>query len=106
MCEPATIGYAAAALVGGYAATKAMTPKVPTPQATAPTAPPAPPPTPSVAPTAAVQQAAKQPEIKPMRAANAMGSGVNAGPSSTFLTGPTGVDLGTLQIGKNTLLGQ
>jgi hypothetical protein len=94
MCEPATIGYAAAAMIGGYAAAKSMAPDIPTPQATTPTAPPA------------KQAAGKQPDTKAMGAANASASGVNAGPASTFLTGPMGIDPSQLTLGKNTLLGQ
>jgi hypothetical protein len=94
MCEPTTIAYAAAAVVGSYAATKAMAPDIPTPQATTPTAPPS------------KQADGKQPDVKAMRGANAAASGVNAGPASTFLTGPSGIDPSQLTLGKNTLLGQ
>lgn len=98
MCEPATIGYAVAAVVGGALAAKAAAPKAPA-AAAAPTTPTAPPVT--------TAQGAKQPDVKAMRTANngAGAAGMNAGPSSTFLTGPTGVDPNTLTIGKNTLLG-
>lgn len=94
MCEPTTIAYAAAAMAGGYAASRALAPDIPTPQATAPTAPPS------------KQAAGKQPEVSAMRSANGAGSGMNAAPASTFLTGPSGVDPSTLTLGKNTLLGQ
>lgn len=94
MCEPTTIAYGVAALAGGYAAAKAMAPDIPTPQATSPTAPPS------------KQATGKQPSTTAMRGANAAGSGVNAGPASTFLTGASGIDPSQLTLGKNTLLGQ
>jgi hypothetical protein len=48
--------------------------------------------------------AAKTPDRPMISKANAAaGAG---GPSSTFLTGPSGVDPSTLNLGKNTLLGQ
>jgi hypothetical protein len=94
MCEPTTIAYGVAALAGGYLAAKSMAPDIPQPQATSPTAPPS------------KQANGKQPDTKAMGAANANASGVNAGPASTFLTGPAGIDPSTLTLGRNTLLGQ
>lgn len=123
MCEPTTIMYGAAALAGGYAATRVLTPDVPTPQApTAPAAPIAPPTTgtgapPSTnsgaAPTVVVNtptqtnvNAPKPPSIPSIRAGNAGAkSGPNATSSSTLLTSPQGIDLSGMQVGKNTLLG-
>lgn len=49
-------------------------------------------------------QASKTPDRPAMSAANAaMGAKGNSG---TFLTGPSGVDPSTLNLGKNTLLGE
>lgn len=97
MCEPATIGYGLLALAGGAAAAKIMAPKAPD-AAIAPTAPATPP-----APTA---QGAKAPDVKAMRTANSgAGTGVNAGPASTLLTGTSGVDPATLALAKPKLLG-
>lgn len=109
MCEPTTIGYGIAAIVGGIVAAKAMTPKVQAtpdiPAAAEPTRPAvAAPPLPV---TQTPAQPSKTPAIQPMRAANAIvPSGRNASSASTMLTGPTGVDLSTATVGKNTLLGQ
>lgn len=54
------------------------------------------------------QQATKAPEQQAMRAGKASGEqggpGVG-GPASTLLTGSTGVDPSSLNLGKNTLLG-
>ena len=124
MCEPTTILYGAAALAGGYAAARTLTPDVPTPQApTAPAAPitppttgtGAPPSTASGAPTVIVNSptptqtnvnAPKPPSIPNIRANNAGAkTGPSASSSSTLLTSPQGVDLTSAQVGKNTLLG-
>ena len=54
-------------------------------------------------------QATKQPDrnaISGANAAAAMPGGPMAGNASTFLTGAGGVNPGTLDLGKNTLLGQ
>lgn len=40
------------------------------------------------------------------RNATAQAGGMSAGPGSTFLTGPGGVDPATLQLGRKTLLGE
>lgn len=74
-------------------ATAALAPKPP--KAAEPAAPPAPvaPPQASTAPVAATYEAAN---------ANAA---LSAGPSSTLLTGPSGVSSDSLDLGKNTLLG-
>lgn len=64
--------------------------------------------TPAIAPPPA-PQAAKTADRSQDMAANmaAMGAGgALAGNSSTFLTGPNGVPTSTLDLGKNTLLGQ
>jgi hypothetical protein len=80
--------------VGGYLASKNMQPDVPQPQATEPAKPPS------------KQAEGKQPDTKAMAGANANPSGINAGPASTFLTGPSGIDPSQLTLGRNTLLGQ
>jgi hypothetical protein len=95
MCEPTTMGAVGLGLLGGMAVAKSMTPDMPQQSPTAPASPPKPSP-----------QSAKQPQVPALRAANAMQTGVNAAPSSTFLTGPGGIDPKTLQLGRNTLLGQ
>lgn len=92
MCEPVSLTYAALAAAGSYAAVRALSPDMPNMQNTAPGAPP--------------KAGAKQPDTQAMSSANAKASGVNAGPASTFLTGPTGIDPSQLTLGKNTLLGQ
>lgn len=52
-------------------------------------------------------QAAKNPEIDPLKKKNANAAAVGplAGPSSTMLTGVGGVDPSSLSLGKTTLLG-
>ncbi len=69
-----------------------------------PSPPPPPPPPPPPEPA---KQAEKAPDAEVARAKNknAMAGGMNAGPNSTLLTGPGGVDPTSLSIGKNTLLG-
>ncbi len=64
--------------------------------APAPPAPPAPPP-----------EAAKAPDSDQVKARNKarMTGGMDAGPNSTMLTGPDGVDPNSLELGKNSLLG-
>jgi hypothetical protein len=61
--------------------------------------PPAPPPPP--------KQQEKPPEADVYRGKNqaAQEGGMSAGPSSTLLTGPEGVDPNSLELGKSTLLG-
>lgn len=109
MCEPTTIGYGIAAIVGGLAISQTMkqTQQVfqSSPDSTAP-----PPPTPikeaPVAKTAQPVQQAKAPNVQALRAANTgttAGRGTNA--TATMLTGAGGVDLTSLDIGRNTLLG-
>lgn len=54
-------------------------------------------------------QATKAPSREPMLAANTMAAspaGAMSGNSGTFLTGPSGVDPSSLNLGRNTLLGQ
>lgn len=61
------------------------------------------------APKAAGLQGSKTPDMAAINAQNtavASAGGSKAGNSSTFLTGPGGVDPGTLNLGKNTLLGE
>lgn len=54
------------------------------------------------------KQAEKAPDAEVARAKNknAMAGGMSAGPNSTLLTGPGGVDPASLTVGKSTLLGQ
>lgn len=103
------VAYAAAAVIGGYLASKAAAPKAqaaPAPPAAA--TPPAPtqvtPPAPvNRAPTPV--QRTQQP-LQAARAANTpAATGRNASSASTMLTGPSGVDLSGASIGRNTLLG-
>lgn len=57
-------------------------------------------------PVAPPPQAAKSPDTTAIQQqASTPGSGVNSGPASTLLTGSSGVDPNSLNIGKNTLLG-
>lgn len=51
------------------------------------------------------QQASRAPERTAMMAANA-GAARYGGNRSTFLTGASGIDSSTLNLGRNTLLGQ
>ena len=75
----------------GGAALKSMAPKAP--KAQAPAAPPTPP------------QAAKVPDEQVRRATAAAATGMGGGQPSTMLTGANGVGAGSLNLGKNTLLG-
>lgn len=51
-------------------------------------------------------QAAKSPDVNAIQTqANTPGGGVNSGPASTLLTGPSGVDNSQLNVGKGGLLG-
>jgi hypothetical protein len=63
---------------------------------------------PPPAPPAPAPQAEKAPEVEVFRAQNKnrMAGGMDAGPNSTMLTGPDGVDAAQLELGKTTLLGQ
>lgn len=110
MCEPSSIAYAAAAIVGGIVASKAMTPKVQNAPAELPAAATPAAPTTVTPPLPATQtpaQPSKTPAIQQLKTANAATTGGrNASSISTMLTGPTGVDLTGSTIGKNTLLGQ
>lgn len=48
----------------------------------------------------------RAPNVDALRAANSgMSGGINASSSSTLLTGPGGIDLTQLSLGRNTLLG-
>lgn len=93
----ASAGTAAAAslgatALGGIGAAKALTAKAPSVNIPAPEKPP---------------QASKAPDRTAAAAANAStAGGAMRGNSSTFLTGPSGIDPQTLNLGKNTLLGQ
>jgi hypothetical protein len=109
MCEPASIAYGIAAIAGGLIISKSMKA---TQQAfqSAPEAAAPPPPTPikeaPVPKTAQPVQQAKAPNVQALRAANTgatPGRGTNA--TATMLTGAGGVDLTSLDIGRNTLLG-
>lgn len=91
MCDPISIG---TAIVGSLLST-AMAPKPPKmPEPVAPTPPPQ-------------AQAAKAPDEQARRAASSAsaGGGAFAGPASTMLTGTGGVAPGSLNLGRNTLLG-
>jgi hypothetical protein len=87
------IGAAIGGALGGMFLSSAMSPSMDMPKPPAPAKPP---------------QAAKTPEVATMRRQNAVGAaaGPSAGPSSTFLTGPTGINPALLSLGKSTLLGQ
>lgn len=54
------------------------------------------------------KQAEKAPSTDVLRAKNKnrMTGGMDAGPNTTFLTGPAGIDPNALALGKTTLLGQ
>lgn len=109
MCEPASIGYGLAAIVGGVIASKALAPKIPDAPAEMPAAAtPAKPTTvtPPLPPTLTPAQPVKTVATQAAKVANTtkITSGRNA--NSTMLTGPTGVDLNSAVISKNTLLGQ
>lgn len=66
--------------------------------------------TPAVKPLTAADRppaAAKAPDRPAMARTNAAAAaGPGGGASGTFLTGPSGVDPSTLNLGRNTLLGQ
>jgi hypothetical protein len=84
------------AALGGLMASKMLAPAMAKPTVTAPEPPPKP------------AQSTKAPDRVAITAANrdAAASGPMAGNSSTFLTGPSGIDPSTLNLGKNVLLGQ
>jgi hypothetical protein len=85
-----------AGLAGGAALSTVMAPKMPTPQIPDAVKPPA-------------SQATKAPERAASVTANAAAAspgGALGGNSSTFLTGPSGIDPSMLNLGKNKLLGQ
>jgi hypothetical protein len=87
---------------GAGALAKKVLPKAPAAEASAATAaakqaPEAPP---------AKVQAPERPKVVQNNATAAGRGGAMAGNSSTFLTGPSGVDPSTLNLGRNTLLGQ
>jgi hypothetical protein len=91
MCEPvsmSTLALTAAGAVGSAALAGAMSPKMPgAPQA------------PAAAPASQALQAAKTPdESARRRATPAMGA-------ATALTGPSGIDMSGLALGRNSLLG-
>lgn len=48
-------------------------------------------------------QASKGPDVSGIK--RQTGQGLAAGPASTLLTGSSGIDTGSLNLGKNTLLG-
>lgn len=90
----ATLATAAATAVGTIAVTQALKPKTPGVNIPTPEKPP---------------QASKGPDRGAINAANvaaAAPGGALSGNSGTFLTGPLGVDPGSLNLGKNKLLGQ
>lgn len=61
---------------------------------------------PAVAAPIAPPQAAKAPDVNGIQnAATTPGGGINSGPASTLLTGTTGVDTSSLNLGKGGLLG-
>lgn len=85
-----------ATALGGLAAVKTLTDK-----------PKAPPVTPVTA--ADKPQATKGPDRAVVNAQNTAltaAAGAKAGNAGTFLTGPSGIDASTLNLGKNTLLGE
>ena len=89
-----TAGAVGATLAGGALLGKAVSSKPKMPALPAPEKPP---------------QATKAPDRQAVVAGNAAAAGPGgalAGNSSTFLTGPAGIDPSTLNLGKNTLLGQ
>lgn len=98
----AALATATGAVGAGLAAkqaAKALTPKMPDIKVPKPEAPPA----------ESKSQAAKQPDRAAAVAANIAAAGPGgalSGNSATFLTGPSGVDPSTLNLGKNKLLGQ
>lgn len=110
MCEPTTIGYGIAAIVGGLAVSQQMKKGQQQAYQAAPEAATPPPPTPikaaPVAKTAQPVQQSKTPNVQALRAVNS-GTTPNRGTNATatMLTGAGGVDLTSLDIGRNTLLG-
>lgn len=90
MCEPTTAMMVAGGMMAGMAASGMMAPDVPKATPTNPEKPP---------------QAGKAPQVQGLRKDNGAAGGINAGPTSTFLTGSQGVDSSALTLGKNTLLG-
>lgn len=110
MCEPTSIAYGIAAIAGGLAVSSAMKQKQQTAYQAAPEAAAPPPPTPikeaPVAKTAQPVQQSKAPNVQALRSANS-GTTPNRGTNATatMLTGAGGVDLTSLDIGRNTLLG-
>jgi hypothetical protein len=54
------------------------------------------------------KQVSKEPDANYYRAKNksSMAGGMSAGPNTTMLTGPSGVDPQALSLGRSTLLGQ
>jgi hypothetical protein len=85
-----TLLTAAAVGVGTMAVMKSMQPDVPKPKAATPQTPP---------------QAAQVPEQRAMRSSQDVGAAGGPGAASTMLTGSSGIDASTLNLGKNTLLG-
>lgn len=83
---------AAATAYGAYESSKVKMPQMPAPQA----------------PPAAAQSGKQADRTAAVagNAAAAMPGGAMAGSSSTFLTGPTGINPSSLSLGKNILLGQ
>lgn len=85
-----------ATVLGGLAAAKTLTDK---------------PKAPAVQPVTAADkpQTAKGPDRAVVNAQNTAltaAAGAKAGNAGTFLTGPSGIDASTLNLGKNTLLGE
>lgn len=97
MCEPATIAYSVAAIAGGAILASSMSPSTPNVSPTAPQA-----------PAQDVKQASRDPDVGQLRdqnSANRIDTGPGASSGSTLLTGPEGIDSGSLSLKKNTLLG-
>lgn len=109
MCEPTTIGYGIAAIVGGLAVSQSIKSSQQQSYQAAPEAATPPTPTKIAAPvpkTAQPVQQSKTPNVQALRAANSGTkpmNGTNA--TATMLTGAGGVDLTSMDIGRNTLLG-
>lgn len=88
------------AAIAGMAMATAMAPKMPNIKVPDPVKPPDP---------IAKSQSAKAPDRAASANANAAAAapgGALSGNSGTFLTGPTGIDPSTLNLGKNVLLGE
>jgi hypothetical protein len=108
MCEPTTIGYGIAAIAGGLYANKQIkkaqaaanaagdVPVAATPPAPTPVAPPR-----ATAPV----QASRTAPVQAAKSATSTPAAKNQNAIATMLTGAGGVDLSSLNIGKNTLLG-